>query len=286
MQKTIYKRKNKNYFFSIICATLGSENYIDKMINSLSEQNHKKFELIICDQNKNNKNLEILKRYKDINYKYVKCEKGLSLARNEGISKSSGDILIFIDDDIILEKNHLYKLNYEFNKKKIDILCYNVINQNNKKLLNYPDKKFYISKIDEIFNFISSVSFAIKKTNNLKFDTNIGLGSKSIFLSGEETDLIINEFKKKNKKIYFNNEIRIIHIERKLKYLNQLKKQFFYGCGWIYVVQKQDINKIFLFKNYLKIIFNFIFYFFTLRFVKSTYSLSTLLGRFYGLKKN
>ena len=33
MQKTIYKRKNKNYFFSIICATLGSENYIDKMIN-------------------------------------------------------------------------------------------------------------------------------------------------------------------------------------------------------------------------------------------------------------
>ena len=76
-----------------------------------------------------------------------------------------------------------------------------------------------------------------------------------------------------------------LYILSKTKIFKSNKKTVFYGCGWIYVVQKQDINKIFLFKNYLKIIFNFIFYFFTLRFVKSTYSLSTLLGRFYGLKK-
>ena len=73
------------------------------MCNSLNNQKFKNFEIIICDQNKNNKNKILLKIFKNLRIKYIKSKVGLSLARNKGIYSSKGDFLIFLDDDITVE---------------------------------------------------------------------------------------------------------------------------------------------------------------------------------------
>ena len=64
MQKNLFRRKNKKNLFSIICATLGKENNLFKLCESLQSQNYKKFELIICDQNKKNFNKITIKKFK------------------------------------------------------------------------------------------------------------------------------------------------------------------------------------------------------------------------------
>ena len=119
MQKILFRRKNKKNLFSIICATLGKENNLFKLCESLQSQNYKKFELIICDQNKENFNRVTIKKFKKIKIKFLKTKIGLSKSRNQGIKVASGDFFIFLDDDILLKKNYLKKNKFILKQNKL-----------------------------------------------------------------------------------------------------------------------------------------------------------------------
>ncbi len=279
----IHKKKKRRYFFSIVCATIGKKNSLNKLCYCLSKQKYKNFELIICDQNKQNFNLELKRKYRNIQIKFLKCSIGLSISRNKGIKRSKGDYLIFLDDDIIVKSDYLKKINHFFNTFNTDIMAYNVYNFKNNPLLNYPKKSCYLNTKEEIFSSISSVSFVISNKEKIMFDTNLGLGSKSIYQSGEETDLIIRSFKKLNYKIYFKKTIKIFHNEKNYPILSQMKKSFYYGCGWSYVAKKNGLGFQFIIKNIFLIILNFGFNLISLNFLKSLKSLSTFMGRIFGL---
>jgi len=160
-----------------------------------------------------------------------------------------------------------------------------VANKEKKFLLKYPNKDFYINKISQIFDHISSVSFAIKYNKELSFDKKLGLGSKKIYQSGEETDLIISQFKKNNFRIFFKESIVVFHNERKKDLISSIKKSFFYGCGWSYVVKKNKLDFNFILKNFIKIFLNLIYHLLTLNFNKMLISISTLAGRLYAFTK-
>tara|TARA_B110000967_G_scaffold209688_1_gene267085 strand:+ start:7345 stop:8193 length:849 start_codon:yes stop_codon:yes gene_type:complete len=277
-------KKEKKIKFSIICATVGSDRKLIQLCDSLNNQEYKNFELIVCDQNKNELNQKIKKIYKNTKIKFIKSKIGLSIARNKGILFSQGDYLVFLDDDIILEKKYLKKINQLLKTRKYDVVAYSVINKNNKPLLKYPKKNGYIKKLDQIFNCISSVSFVVKNNNKIYFDKNLGLGSKNVHQSGEETDLLLRLVKKFKYKIFFTKDVKIIHNNKHLPIRNILKKSFFYGCGWSYVVKKNNLNFNFILKNFVKIILNIIYHFLTLNLKKSLSSFSTLIGRIYGFK--
>jgi GT2 family glycosyltransferase len=55
--------------------------------------------------------------------RYFKTDGGSCKGRNLGIEKSKGDILVFIEDDVILEKTYIEKLNNIFKKESIDVLA-------------------------------------------------------------------------------------------------------------------------------------------------------------------
>lgn len=283
MQKNLFRRRIKENFFSIICATVGTENKLINLCNSLKNQNYKKFELIICDQNKKNFNRDILKKFKNFKIKFFKTKIGLSKSRNFGIKKAIGNFLIFLDDDITLRRNYLSKINKNLNNHKCDIICYKVNNLNQGYLLKYPNVSRYILNNDEIFNHISSVSFVIKNNNLILFDENLGLGSKFKFQSGEETDLILRAKKKYNFIIYFLNSITIYHSERKESFLSMVQKKYLYGCGWGYVVKKNKLGFLFKYKNIFKIFLNFIFHIITFNLRKSCFSFANFIGRLNGI---
>lgn len=282
--KKIYKKiKKRRILFSIICATKGNENRLKELCNSLNNQKFKNFELIICDQNKNNKNKLLLKIFKNLRIKYIKSKVGLSIARNKGINLSKGDFLIFLDDDITLENTFLKKIKELLDKKSYNVIAYSVEDENKKKFLNYPKKSGYLISPNQIFNSISSVSFVINNKNKLFFDEEIGLGSKYIYQSGEETDYIFRNIKKFKYKVYFEKSIFVKHKNKKNNFFREINKAFYYGCGWSYVAKKNSLGFQFIIKNIFLIILNFGFNLLSFNFLKSLKSLSTFMGRVFGL---
>jgi glycosyltransferase involved in cell wall biosynthesis len=86
--------------FSLIMATLGRSAEVERLLASLEGQTHKDFELIVVDQNPDDRVKRIVARFKErLEIVYLRSEKGLSRARNVGIEAVGGDVVAFPDDD-------------------------------------------------------------------------------------------------------------------------------------------------------------------------------------------
>ncbi len=89
---------------SMIVTTLNEEEYIGACLKSLKEQNYEKKEIIVVDSESKDRTLDIAKKYAD---KIIVENCIMPKGRNLGAKKAKGNILLFVDADIILPKNWL-----------------------------------------------------------------------------------------------------------------------------------------------------------------------------------
>lgn len=100
-----------NKFVSILLPTYNRASIIEQCINSVLAQSYSNWELIISDDGSGDDTQIIAKKYekKDSRVRYHRnavCQ-GLPRNRNIAVSISQGDLVFFIEDDLILEPNCL-----------------------------------------------------------------------------------------------------------------------------------------------------------------------------------
>lgn len=106
---------------SIIIPTYLEEKYIGKTLKSIKKQNYKNYEIIVVDSNSKDKTIKIAKKYAD--KIIILKERGIAKARNCGANESSGEILLFLDADVVLNKNFIKNMVEKFKDKKIVGVC-------------------------------------------------------------------------------------------------------------------------------------------------------------------
>lgn len=86
---------------SLVCATRGRSKEVAQLLDSLIAQNYASMELIIVDQNEDDRLVPILAHAKDsLDIKHIRMQpRGVSPARNAGFRAASGRIVSFPDDD-------------------------------------------------------------------------------------------------------------------------------------------------------------------------------------------
>lgn len=86
--------------FSLVMATLGRSVEVERLFGTLADQSYKDFELIVIDQNDDDRVSRLVTQFSDcLEIVYLRSEKGLSRARNVGLRHIRGDIVCFPDDD-------------------------------------------------------------------------------------------------------------------------------------------------------------------------------------------
>ncbi len=86
--------------YSLILATVGRVPELDRFLRSVRPQSQRDLEVIVVDQNPDDRLNRILRAHRDdLPIRYVKSAPGLSRARNVGLSHVSGDVVTFPDDD-------------------------------------------------------------------------------------------------------------------------------------------------------------------------------------------
>src|SRR5690554_2682260 len=91
---------------SIIIPVYNKAPYLDSCISSVINQTYKNLEIIIIDDGSTDNSLEICENYrkKDERIQLISQEnQGVSVARNKGIQKASGEWIYFLDADDYLE---------------------------------------------------------------------------------------------------------------------------------------------------------------------------------------
>jgi glycosyltransferase involved in cell wall biosynthesis len=92
---------------SLIVATLHRIDPLERLLASLDGQTYRKFEVIVVDQNPDDRLASTLARHPKLNLVHLRCRPGASRARNIGLRAAKGNIIGFPDDDCWYPENLL-----------------------------------------------------------------------------------------------------------------------------------------------------------------------------------
>ncbi|MBM7604647.1 glycosyltransferase involved in cell wall biosynthesis [Metabacillus crassostreae] len=181
---------------SVIVPVYNCENYISTCIESILNQTYLEIEIIIVNDGSIDKSEQIIMEYKErdnrIIYLYQE-NNGPSVARNKGISSSTGEYLVFIDSDDTVDKQYIELLLKETIRLDADLVCCGYKDYSKYGIKNHTD--FNINENVSLHTFMEMVCKGtggvlwgkifkreVILKNNLKMDKNIFMSEDLVFV--------------------------------------------------------------------------------------------------------
>jgi glycosyltransferase involved in cell wall biosynthesis len=193
--------------FSLIVATFGRTGELSVLLQSLAKQEMRDFEVIVVDQNSDDRVILLLDRFtaevtarhdsdgSPIRVKHIRCAPGASRARNSGLMHSSGEILAFPDDDCWYQPDTLKDVDGWFAQhRNYGILSVGCRDENGRISSN----RWWQAECDiqwiNIFRTSGGCCFFVRRPAegiSIRFDESLGPGAGTRFGCGEDTDCLL-----------------------------------------------------------------------------------------------
>ena len=187
--------------YSIIIPVYNRPDEVDELLNSLTQQTVRDFEVIVVEDGSSVTCEHVVKQYEQqLNIRYFnKPNSGPGQTRNYGAERSSGEYLLILDSDCILPPGYLAAIEEELKRKPADAFggpdrAHDSFTST-QKAINYAMTSFFTTggirggkkKMDKFY----PRSFNM----GLKADVYRALGGFSKMRFGEDIDLSIRIFK-------------------------------------------------------------------------------------------
>jgi glycosyltransferase involved in cell wall biosynthesis len=202
---------------SLVLATISRTVEVSRFLDTLARQTYRDFELIIVDQNSDDRLTNIINQYSNcICIRHLRSKAGLSLSRNTGLAHAQGNIVGFPDDDCWYPDNLLSNVVYLFQQ-----------DSSRQALTGWyvdPDNKNYNSNILREtpgrvsfytpMKWGSTISLFIRRevTDVIGFfNINLGPGSGTKLGSGEDTDFLLRILSHGIYTYFDSNRICVFH---------------------------------------------------------------------------
>ena len=114
---------------SVIVPVYNAQSYLEECIESIIGQTYEKIELILIDDGSKDHSPAICDQYaeKDDRIKvYHTKNAGAAHARNIGLSKATGDYIIFVDSDDFIAKETIEKCVAKLRESQAGLLIFNL----------------------------------------------------------------------------------------------------------------------------------------------------------------
>lgn len=254
---------NKPLSISVIIPTLNRPDDMAKLLPSILNQTRLPDELTIVDQSKGIKTkimtTDLLKDHNiKLNYIHNSSFNGLVKAKKIGVKQSNGDIIAFLDDDTLLDKEYFYYIEQGFIKKSNMLGC-------SGRIFNINISKFYTLMHGLFFrgifkdtrpNILRNINqqstllipcdllsggasnWRIEVFSQVKFDTVNGLHNF------EDTDFSTRAVQHYGHRFYLNSKATLEHITDQNERLNyQLMQKRKVINAFIFYKKRADWNK-------------------------------------------
>ena len=121
--------------FSVIIPVYNVEQYLVECIDSIMNQTYRDFEVVLVDDGSKDGSGAICDKYAtqspDKVFVYHKINQGALVAREYGIKKASGEVVLFVDADDCLRNDALQLLEQKFKEHDCDLILFNYSTSSN-----------------------------------------------------------------------------------------------------------------------------------------------------------
>lgn len=212
IQKPAGKEMNKDVLISIIIPVYNGETTIGSCLKSVFDSDYDDFEVIVVDDGSTDGSPAIARGF-PCSVIEMKGNAGPSAARNRGAEASRGEILFFLDSDIIIEKDTVKEIARTFqNKPEISaVFC--------SYQKNTVPSDFY----SEYKNFVHHYTHQNSQEDAATFCGGFGAMKRDVFfkLGGfDESYRSLEDMEfgyrlyQSGHKIYLNKQIQVTHCKR------------------------------------------------------------------------
>jgi glycosyltransferase involved in cell wall biosynthesis len=272
---------------SLILATKGRVEEIRRFLQSLVEQSCGDLELIVVDQNEDDR-LEAILAQSNFPFPIVhlRSEAGLSRARNVGASVATGDIIAFPDDDCWYPDGLLARVISTFeNQPSLDGLTGR--SEDGKGRPSGGSFSLQEGRVDINNVWKNGISYTIFLRSSVcaqigRFDEELGVGARTRFGSGEESDYLIRGVKL-GFNIRYLPDLIVFHPNPVLYDRDHRIKAFRYGMGMGRVLSKHRYRLSYNLYKVLRPLGGAALALLTLRREKAAYHFAIAKGRLCGL---
>ncbi|NDJ24086.1 glycosyltransferase [Nostoc sp. B(2019)] len=247
--------------FSLVLATLNRTVEVEHFLQTLNTQTYRNFELIVIDQNPDDRLLEFIQAYQNsFPILHLRSAKGLSLARNVGLQHISGDIVAFPDDDCAYPQDILEHVAHFFtNHPEWNGLTGRSVDQQGKDSGRHGDSPPGPINRFNVWRRGISYTIFLRKSVVMEigvFDESLGVGANTPWGSGEETDYLLRAI---NKGLYYDPAVTVTHpikltqtqlIQPNVSKDKSYSKTYAYAMGRGRVLRKHNIPLWFVIYNW------------------------------------
>jgi glycosyltransferase involved in cell wall biosynthesis len=244
--------------FSLIVATVNRYDELSFLLVSLLDQTTYDFELIVVDQNADDRLGPLLQQWlRDARQRspstgnsphlvHLHALPGLSKARNLGLEHAKGDIIAFPDDDCWYDPTTLAFVDQWFmQNREYGILCLGSQDRSGAISGNrWPKEQCDLTRTN-VFRTTATYSYFLHReriSRELLFDPEIGPGAATIYGAGEDTELILSLMDSGIRGRF----LRKPSIGHPRKPYDSVERAWSYGAGFGRVMAKHRMRRQFL----------------------------------------
>ena len=256
---------------SIIICTYNRDKYIYNALKSIAENDYpySGYEIILIDNNCTDNTKAVCGQfnadYPEVVFRYVEePDQGLSYARNRGVKESTGEILVFVDDDATVFERYLFAIRSFFEQHPAVLACGGpiipVYETGKPKWMSYYTNLllggalYAGDKLKPFKNgrYPGGGNSALRKSVFEKYGLyNVELGRKGTGLIGAEEKDLYDRLTKGGDTFYYLPEMGINHHIPAKKLTNDYFDELTYSLGKGELIRTKSISS----KEYNKRIF-------------------------------
>lgn len=217
---------------SIIVPVSGNQNTIERCLRTIKNSVYQNYELIVVVSSNHDTIRSIAKKYTDkvltINRKSKRNQ-----ARNKGIKISTGEIIVNIDSDVLIQPDTLSKINdYLSRHRNIDALTGLLAKSHPHKNFFSQYKNLYMHyifrKLPEHVTFLYGSIYAIRRSAVVPVDSDIKIADDTAL-----GQLLVSN----GKKIAFLKDLEVTHL-KKYTLFSFIKNDFQIPFDWAKIFLK------------------------------------------------
>jgi glycosyltransferase involved in cell wall biosynthesis len=227
---------------SLIVASWNRTLEPERLLKSLDDQTYRNFEVIVADQNQDQRLDNVVRTHPDLRVKHLRLERGLSSARNTALPLVGGDIIAFPDDDCWYPPELLAKVKSWFEEHPEFDVLFTATRDGDGELMapKFPLKRGACTKASVLrcavtFNGFIRTQAALAVGS---FREDIGPGTSSPYQSGEDLDYFIRPIEC-GFAAWYEPALTVYHPSLKSK-ARLLSKTYPYALGVGYVLREHN----------------------------------------------